>query len=277
MCLAILAIDALPDWPLIVVANRDEYHDRAAAPLQPWQQYPNLLAGQDLQAGGTWLGVTNSGRFSLLTNYRDPQQRRLQAPSRGRLVEDFLKAELPADTYLQTIEPKADEYNGFNLIVADGESLYYSGNQAKPFKQSLTAGVYGLSNALLDTPWPKTHRTRQAITTLLAESFAPDAEQLAALMQDRTAVPDDLLPDTGMGLARERILATPFIVSPDYGTRCTTVVMRHRNGNQWVQETTYNAAGEITNWVGWLSTQGHQWRCFDRWPGIANIASSAIA
>jgi uncharacterized protein with NRDE domain len=277
MCLAILAVDVLPDWPLIVVANRDEYHDRAAAPLQPWHQYPDLLAGQDLQAGGTWLGVTRGGRFSLLTNFRDPKQRRPQAPSRGQLVENFLKAELSADAYLRTVEPKADAYNGFNLIVADWKSLHYSGNQAKPFKQSLSPGVYGLSNALLDTPWPKTHRTRQAVAALLAEPFAPDAQRLAALMQDRTVVPDDLLPDTGMGLVRERLLATPFIVSPEYGTRCTTVVMRHRNGNQWVQETTHNAVGEMTGWVGWLNPQGGQWRCFDRWPGTANIASSAIA
>ena len=277
MCLAILAIDVKTDWPLIVVANRDEYHDRAAAPLKPWHQHPNVLAGQDLQAGGTWLGITNSGRFSLLTNYRDPRQRRPQAPSRGRLVEDFLKTHLSAAAYLQTIEPTAKTYNGFNLIVADGANLHYSGNQAKPFKQSLTAGVYGLSNALLDTPWPKTHRTREAVAALLAEPFAPDAEQLTALMRDRTAVPDDALPDTGMGLVRERLLATPFIVSPEYGTRCTTVVMRHRNGNQWAQEATYNALGEMTNWVGWLSRQGRPWRCFDRWPGIANIASSAIA
>lgn len=277
MCLAILAIDMLPDWPLIVVANRDEYHLRAASPMQPWHQHSNILAGQDLQAGGTWLGITNSGRFSLLTNYRDAKQQRPQAPSRGRLVEDFLKADMSAATYLRTIEPDAKTYNGFNLIVANAEYFYYSGNQAEPFKQPLSAGVYGLSNALLDTPWPKTHRTRQAVAALLAQPFAPDADQLTALMQDRTVVPDDLLPDTGLSLAREQLLSTPFIVSPDYGTRCTTVVMRHRNGNQWVQENTYNAAGDITNWVGWLSIQGRQWRGCDRWPGIANIASSAIA
>ncbi|MFY9348359.1 MAG: NRDE family protein, partial [Orrella sp.] len=187
MCLAILAIDVLPDWPLIVVANRDEYHDRAAVPLQPWHHHPNVLAGQDLQAGGTWLGVTSSGRFSLLTNYRNPRQHRPQAPSRGRLVENFLKADLPTDEYLSIVEPKADEYNGFNLIVADGANLHYSGNQAKPFKQLLTTGVYGLSNALLDTPWPKTERTREAVAALLAETSAPNAEQLTALMRDRTA------------------------------------------------------------------------------------------
>jgi len=277
MCLAILAIDMLSDWPLIVLANRDEYHDRAASPMQPWYQHSNVLAGQDLQAGGTWLGITNSGRFSLLTNYRDAKQQRPQAPSRGRLVEDFLKADMSAAAYLRLIESNAKTYNGFNLIVADAENLYYSGNQAKPFKQSLAAGVYGLSNALLDTPWPKTQQTRQAVAALLAQPFAPNADQLTALMQDRTVVPDDLLPDTGMGLVRERLLATPFIVSPDYGTRCTTVVMRHRNGNQWVQESTYNAAGDVTNWVGWLSDQGRQWRCLDRWPGMANMASSAIA
>lgn len=280
MCLAVIATNVLSDWPLIVVANRDEYHDRPAAPLQPWKGCPLLLAGQDLQAGGTWLGVTTNGRFSLLTNHRDPFKRKTTAPSRGQLVENFLKSTTSPAEYLDRIEPTADQYNGFNLVVADAEHLCYAGNQADPFIQKLAPGVYGLSNALLNTPWPKTQRTAQAIAALLTgqgTKEALDPKKLVAVMQDRTPVPDPTLPNTGVGLARERLLATPFIVSPTYGTRCTTVLMRHRNGSQWVQEETYDAAGQTVGWQGWLSPQGRDWRGLDGWPGNEKIASSAIA
>lgn len=277
MCLAIIAVGVLPDWPLIVAANRDEYHARATASLQPWGSCPNLLAGQDLLAGGTWLGATTSGRFSLLTNYRNALQQVAQAPSRGRLVEDFLKASVSAQAYLRHIEPRASDYNGFNLIVADQAGLFYAGNQAQPFRQTLMPGVYGLSNALLDTPWPKTQQSRQAIATLLAQPVELNPQRLVDVLQDRCGFADQALPNTGIGIERERLLAPPFIVSPNYGTRCTTVVMRHRNGNQWVQESTFNAAGETVQWVGWLSLQARPWRCLAAWPGIAKIASSAIA
>jgi uncharacterized protein with NRDE domain len=277
MCLAVIAIDVLPQWPLIVVANRDEFHERPAATLQPWKPFPTLLAGQDLQAGGTWLGVTTAGRFSLLTNYRDPLQHGIHAPSRGQLVENYLKSKLPPVDYLRQIEPTANHYKGFNLLVADGQKLCYAGNQAQPFIQTLPPGIYGLSNALLNTPWPKTSRTTEAIAQLLAEPTGPDPRRLLAVLQDRTSVADRLLPDTGVGLERERLLGTPFIVSRDYGTRCTTIVMRHRNGSQWVQEDTYNASGQTIDWHGWLSSHGNEWRRFDAWPGSAKIASSAIA
>lgn len=263
MCLAVLASAVLPDWPLIVVANRDEFHNRPAAVMQPWSQTPTLLAGRDLQAGGTWLGLTTTGRFALLTNYRDPSQQKNLAPSRGKLVEGFLKDSLSAPAYLKQIESAAPAYNGFNLVVDDGKSLYWASNQAQPFCTPIAPGVHGLSNALLDTPWPKTQKSVAAVATLLEQDKTPDPMALMAVLWDQSPVPDEALPNTGLEISRERLLAKPFIVSPSYGTRCTTVVLRHRDGSQWVSEHSFNAAGQCTQRQSWRCDHGQAWRPWD--------------
>jgi uncharacterized protein with NRDE domain len=263
MCLAVLAAGVSADWPLIVVANRDEFHDRPTAVMQPWTDAPALLAGRDLQAGGTWLGVTTTGRVALLTNYRHPGQQKIDAPSRGQLVQAFLAASLSAPAFLQQIESTAQAYNGFNLVVDDGQLLYWASNQIQPFLAPITPGIHGLSNALLDTPWPKTQKSTAAIAALLANDKAPDAAALMAVLWDQSPVPDAALPQTGLDISRERLLARPFIVSPTYGTRCTTVLLRHRDGSQWVSEHSFDTAGETTQKQSWHSDQGQAWRRWD--------------
>lgn len=263
MCLAIIASRVLSDWPLIVVANRDEFHQRPTAPMRPWSETASILAGRDLQAGGTWLGVTTSGRFALLTNYRDSKQLKKEAPSRGEWVAQFLKSSTAAAAYLEQASTVAQLYNGFNLVVDDGQidqSIYCASNQSETFVTDITPGVHGLSNALLNAPWPKTQKTTNEMAALLASGETPDAEKLIQVLLDQTPVPDNDLPQTGLTLERERLLATPFIVSPTYGTRCTTLLMRHRDGRQWVREDTYNSVGDRTSTVRWFCHLGHDWR-----------------
>ncbi|HEY7804205.1 MAG TPA: NRDE family protein [Orrella sp.] len=272
MCLAVLAINAHPDWPLIVAANRDEYHARPTQSMHPWPEKPDLLAGKDLLAGGTWLGVTTSGRFALLTNVRDPAHHQHHAPSRGALIPDFLGSQRSTTQHLDTLAQTAHQYNGFNLIAqqSDGQ-IWHASNYQTPFAHPMTAGVHGIANALLNTPWPKTQRTTKALTTYLRSTTSMTADVLVDLlidiMGDTTPVDDALLPSTGISLPRERLLSTPFIVSPDYGTRCSTFLFRHRNANQWVQEDSYDATGTRIGRLRYGSVAGEPWRAIDAGPG----------
>ncbi|AOB30941.1 hypothetical protein AKI39_09940 [Bordetella sp. H567] len=224
MCLAVLAIRVLPELPVVIAANRDEYHARPTAAAAPWKDDPNIIAGRDLQSGGSWMGMTRDGRYALVTNYRDPMSIRAHAPSRGKLVEDFLRgAAAPADYAAQVAEKGAD-YNGFNLIVGDRDSTwYYSNRGGSP--QALAAGIYALSNHLLDTPWPKLARTKAAFTQILRAGPTPDVEALFDALGDRSTALDAELPDTGIGLERERFLSSAFIVGLTYGTRSSTVML----------------------------------------------------
>ncbi|HEY7804904.1 MAG TPA: NRDE family protein [Orrella sp.] len=272
MCLAVLAINAHPDWPLIVAANRDEYHARPTQAMHPWSENPNLLAGKDLLAGGTWLGVTTSGCFALLTNVRDPAHHQHHAPSRGALIPDFLGSQHVTSQYLEMLAQTANQYNGFNLIAQqpDGQ-IWHASNYQTPFAHPMPAGVHGISNALLNTPWPKTQRTTEALKARLMSTASIGSddlyEALIGIMRDTTPIDDTLLPSTGISLPRERLLATPFIVSPDYGTRCSTVILRHRNGNQWVQEDSYDATGACIGRLRYGSVAGEPWRVIDAGPG----------
>ncbi len=274
MCLAALAIDMHEDWPLIVIANRDEFHTRPTAHMQPWRDAPGVLAGRDLLAGGTWLGVDGQGRLALLTNVRDPKNTKSHAPSRGQLAERYLRGDLSAPDYLDSLVSQAPHYNGFNLIAIDADqSAWHASNYQEPFRVPIQAGIHGLSNALLDTPWPKTRRTVAALADSLssasnAATFNPDL--LCEIMLDTTPVEDSLLPSTGIALPRERLLATPFIVSPDYGTRCTTLVLRHQTGACWVQEDSYNPRGERVQRVRWRLQPGQQWQPTQHGPGNFN-------
>lgn len=261
MCLAAFAIEAHPDWPLVVVANRDEFHARPTQPMQPWPEMPGILAGRDLQAGGTWLGIDTEARLALLTNVRDPKNVKHHAPSRGALTEGFLRSGCNAQHYLQSIAKDASSYNGFNLIAIDtNHSAWHASNYQQPFAKPIGQGIHGLSNALLDTPWPKTARTAQALSECLSLGSALDVDLLCNIMLDTTPVDDHLLPDTGLSLSRERLLSTPFIVSPDYGTRCMTVVLRHISGACWVQEDTYDPLGQRTHRLRWHLIPGGRWQ-----------------
>lgn len=220
MCLIAVAWQAHPDYPLIVLANRDEFHARPAAAARFWEEAPAVLAGRDLSAGGTWLGVTRQGRFAALTNVREPGM----APgehSRGLIVSAYLLGNDGAEAYAARVTAAGGSYSGFNLLVSDGDSLWWTSNRGAGPRR-LTPGIYMLSNHLLDTPWPKVELLRAGFREQLHH---PEPEALLALLQDEREAADINLPDTGIGLAMERLLSAPFIRSPNYGTRASTVLL----------------------------------------------------
>jgi uncharacterized protein with NRDE domain len=229
MCLIVFAWRVIPGVPVIAAANRDEYYDRPATPAAPWPDHPNVIAGRDLKGGGSWMGVTldgpNGPKFAALTNIRGPNERRSDAPSRGALVADFLTGAMSAPEYLEQIAPGAGAYNGFNLVLGDREALYWFSNRAGDDPrngQPLEPGVYGISNGLLNDPWPKVVRTKAQFASLLCLG-APE-EAYFEMLADTTRAPDVRLPETGVPLDMERMLSAVCINSPEYGTRTSTVV-----------------------------------------------------
>jgi uncharacterized protein with NRDE domain len=240
MCLLLMALNRHSTYPLILLANRDEYYERPSASARFWDEAPSVLAGKDLRAGGTWLGITRKGRIAAVTNYRDPASIKQGAPSRGRLVSDFLLGQRGPEEYIDKLDGEAGKYNGFNLIVGEkGQDYWYSnrGDGARP----LSAGIYGLSNHLLDTPWPKVAKSKDALAQLLSEQKAPSLEELFLILTDHTIAGDEDLPDTGVGLEWERILSPIFIVSPTYGTRSSTVLLLDVQDRVTFVEKTFNA------------------------------------
>jgi uncharacterized protein with NRDE domain len=243
MCLAVLALHQLLDVPVLIAANRDEFHARPTQAAAVWPGEPGLYAGRDLRGGGTWMGVTEHGRFALLTNVRDPARVQANAPSRGELVEAFLRSELAPLAYLTQVQARGAEYNGFNLVVGDTTSAaYYSNREGHP--RPLAPGVYAVSNHLIDTPWPKVNRTRGAFERVIRATPQPDVESLYAVLADPTRADDQDLPATGIPLARERLLSSPFIVSPDYGTRASTVLALHADGRGELHERRFDPQGQ---------------------------------
>jgi uncharacterized protein with NRDE domain len=242
MCLVLIALDSHPDYPLIVAANRDEFYDRPTAPAAFWADAPSVLAGRDLQAGGTWLGVDRRGRFAAVTNYRQGQRERPAPRSRGRLVSDFLTTGASAREHIERAQSDAALYNGFNLLASDGGRLFYYSNREGRVR-ALAPGVYGLSNHLLDTPWPKVASTKTAFDALLNGGASDLTADLFALLSDRNRPADDLLPSTGIGREWERLLSSAFIASDDYGTRSSTVVLVGREGHIVFVERTFGPGG----------------------------------
>ncbi|HEV8019255.1 MAG TPA: NRDE family protein [Steroidobacteraceae bacterium] len=253
MCLLMLAWQAHPRYRLVVAANRDEYHERPAAPLAKWPAPAELIAGRDLRAQGTWLGVDRARRFGVVTNFRELQPPLANAPSRGELVPRYLGAggaggaRAGAGEFLAALEPHAHEYSGFNLLLTDADSLWYGSNRARPFARCLPPGVYGLSNELLDTPWPKLRRVRAGFEAWLRPREAPPPAALFALLGDRTPAPDSELTHNG-GLPPQwaRALSAPFVLHEGYGTRCSTVVLLEPNGRLYVAERRFDSRGEAT-------------------------------
>jgi uncharacterized protein with NRDE domain len=241
MCLIVFAYDIHPAYPLVIGANRDEFFDRPTAPLAWWEDHPHVLAGRDLQAGGTWMGITDTGRFAAITNFRDPSRVKQKAPSRGALTGDFLCSDTPALTYLEQVRRSAEAYNGFNLIVKDGSGLFYYADYQDRI-QPLSAGVYGLSNHLLDTDWPKVEKVRKGLTSLMEHNLVNE-EAIFTLLADQQPAPDALLPDTGIGLAWERLLSSVFIRSKTYGTRSSSVILMEKNGQVRFSERTFDVSG----------------------------------
>lgn len=247
MCLILVAWRAHPDYPLVVAANRDEYHARAAAPAQWWLE-PHILAGRDLSAGGTWLGVAPDGRFAALTNFRDPTRQLNHAPSRGSIVASTLANPMPATLHLQQLARDAPAYNGFNLISSHDDQLAVFESVAG-VGRILSAGVYGLSNHLLDTPWPKVVSAKAALGEALTR--LPDDSALFELLRDERQADDARLPRTGVSVEWERLLSSAFIRASDYGTRCSTVLLIDRHGQVRLTEWSWDALGELKGRVNY--------------------------
>jgi uncharacterized protein with NRDE domain len=210
-----------------------------------------LLAGRDLQAGGTWLGLTTTGRIALLTNYRETGMHDDRAPSRGRLAEHYLRQEQSAQDYLQTLQQDDAPYNGFNLLASDQSGLWYYSNRLAAVPIKVPNGVSGVSNATLNTPWPKLLRTQRSVSEHLAQAPAPDPACLFEIFQDTVRAADHELPDTGVGLDREKLLGSPFIKNERYGTRCTTIILQHREGYALFYEKRYDAFGQTAGDSNW--------------------------
>jgi uncharacterized protein with NRDE domain len=227
VCTLLFAVEVHPRYPLVVAANRDEFYGRPTAPARWWADAPWIFGGRDLSAGGTWMGVTRGGRWAALTNVRDPRAERAGAPSRGSLVADFLREDAPPAAYLRSIA--AGRYVGFNLVVGDADGAWYLSNQEDDGPRPLAPAVYGVSNAGLDTPWPKVERGKAELRGLLALP-EPSVEGLLALLADPTPAADAELPDTGVGLALERALSPLFIATPGYGTRSSTALLVDAGG-----------------------------------------------
>lgn len=242
MCLVVLAFDSDPEHPLIVAANRDEFHVRPSRDADWWPDEPDILGGRDLQAGGTWLALHRDGRFATVTNYRDADASRTAFRSRGHLVTEFLNSNLAPIDYLQTIDGSA--YAGFNLLVSDANTLAYLSNRAAG-PRVLPAGVYGLSNATLDTPWEKVARSKLCLGKLI-ENAAINDSALLRLLDDRDKGPVDEVKSDRLAFATAHAITAPFIVLPDYGTRCSTIVRVDRGGAWTLLERRFNANGDNT-------------------------------
>ncbi|MFC6670885.1 NRDE family protein [Marinobacterium aestuariivivens] len=241
MCLITFAYRTHPHYNLVLVANRDEFYRRPTQPLAPWPEHPGLLAGRDLELGGTWLGLHRDGRLSAVTNYRDGRHRETGLRSRGHLTRDFLLNGDTAEAQSRQLEREGPAFGGFNLLLGDTRGLYYLSNRGHGPEQ-LRPGLYGLSNALLDTPWPKLQQARRALADAL-HIPGLEARALAELLADRNLAADPDLPETGIGLERERALSSCFIQLPEYGTRATSVILQDYDGNTRFFEQSFNANG----------------------------------
>lgn len=250
MCLIVFAWHVLPGVPIIAAANRDEFYDRPATPAAAWPEHPHVVAGRDLLHGGSWMGITTDGptgpKFAALTNIRGPAERRENAPSRGDLVADFLAGSLSAPDYLEQVIARGDVYNGYNLVLGDCDTLYWYSNRgaqdARNGQPLETGRIYGISNGLLDAPWPKVLRTKAQFASLLCQGAPEDA--YFEMLADTTRAPDLRLPETGMPIEVERMLSPVCIESPGYGTRTSTVVKLYREGEPELHERVLHPVGQ---------------------------------
>jgi uncharacterized protein with NRDE domain len=231
MCLIVFAWQVLPTMPLLAAGNRDEFYDRPAAAAGWWADHPDIYAGRDLRGGGTWMGVTRDGRFAAITNIRAPSEMRADAPTRGRLVSDYLASTMSPLEYTDSIAARTAEYNGFNLLVGNQKELVWFSNRGDGDERNgklMAPGIYGLSNSLLDCAWPKVVRTKAQFASLLCQGAPEDA--YFEMLSDTTCASDCRLPKTGVSLERERLLSAVCIESPDYGTRVSTLVRLQNEG-----------------------------------------------
>jgi len=242
MCLIFVAFKVDADFPLVVGGNRDEFHGRPTQDAGWWPDQPDILGGRDLQAGGTWLAVHRSGRFAAVSNYRDAQPTRPGLQSRGHLVTEFLRCDASPFDYLQSIN--SSDYSGFNLLVSDGDSLSYLSNRDGEARE-LAPGIYGLSNATLDTPWEKVERSKRGLQELVRNG-AVNETSLMRLLADRDKGPVDEVRSERLPFATAHAITAPFVVLPEYGTRCSTVVLADRSGKWSFLERRFDSSGNRT-------------------------------
>lgn len=242
MCVLALAWNVHPRWRLLLIGNRDEAHARPSAPLHAWLDDPALLAGRDLEAGGTWMGVHAPGRMAVVTNVRDPAAAK-DGASRGLLVSDYLRGTQTADRHAAVLTADAARYRPFNLLLFDGASAHFVSNRPSVRGQTIADGVHGLSNGALDAPWPKVRRATAALEHWLAAGEAGFASLFAALA-DTSPAADAELPDTGVGLELERQLSPVFVRGERYGTRATTLVAMDRAGGGCIIEHRFGPRAE---------------------------------
>ena len=243
MCLIVAAWRMHPELPLILAGNRDEFHARPAAPADWWPETPELLAGRDLEAGGTWLGVTRSGRFGVVTNYREGSPRGGEV-SRGLLLTDWLTGTEPAEDFAVRLEREEQRYAGFNLLFGDLSTLRYHTNREAASRE-LEPGIHGVSNALLDTPWPKLVVTRRRLEALMDDGRT-GADDILEILADTRPAGEDGEADPSLDPAIRRVLSAPFILTPTYGTRCSTVLLFRADGDAEFVERRFDPAGEAT-------------------------------
>ena len=246
MCLIVFTNNVLNDYKLVFAANRDEFYNRPSEQADFWPEYPGLLAGKDLQAGGTWLGITKEGRFAAITNFRDLKNQKDEAPSRGKLTLDFLINDISPQKYYDKLKPSLNDFNGFNLLFGYVDELYYFSNKTEGL-QKIEPGIHGISNALLDTPWPKVEKSKRQLKQLIEHQNIHPWEVLN-ILDDTSTARDEELPDTGVGLDLERMLSSIFIKSEKYGTRSSTVVTVDKQNNvRFVEKTYFGNTGRFSN------------------------------
>jgi len=247
MCLAVLALDAHPRYAVVLAANRDEFHARAAVRASWWPGEHAILAGRDRVAGGTWLGVDRRGRYAFVTNVREPGRHDPAAPTRGALVPRVLRDHAPIADAVGAAVRDGATMNGFNLLAGEGIAAAWGSNRAGSIR-TLARGVHGVSNALLDTPWPKVLRTKAQLAQW-CERARDDVDALFDVLRDDVPAPQEELPRTGITPEWERLLSAPFIRAPHYGTRCSTVLLIDRMGSARLVERTFDSAGAVTGVV----------------------------
>ena len=238
MCLILFSYQNHPRFDLIFAANRDEFYDRPTRPAQFWKSSKHILAGKDLKGGGTWMGITRTGRFAAITNFREPGNIIENAPSRGSLVLDFLKTDCSPENYLKTLQKTGKIYNGFNLLVGAGQGIFYYSNRQNEILE-IPPGIHGLSNHLINTDWPKVKKGKQLLAETASQNDFPNIKNLFSILQDRSRPPDNLLPKTGVSLEWERILSPLFITGSKYGTRSSTIFLRDKDGTISFLERTF--------------------------------------
>lgn len=247
MCLIVLAWKAHPRYPLILATNRDEFHERRSAPLGYWEGTTNVIGGRDIEKGGSWLAANVDGRWAAVTNFRDGIPSLQHSLSRGHLVKNYVSSDQTAKTYAANVEESLSEYPGCNLLIAGAGELFYASNrhesEPRSRMENVEPGIHGLSNHLLNTPWPKVERCKKHMGTLLDQDGDAITRSMFELLADRSVADDTDLPSTGVSLERERVLSAPFIVADNYGTRASTVLLIDDQGRVQMHERAFDAGG----------------------------------